>query len=235
MAVRQVYKVNDTGIEYVKKVDIDFTWSPGFAACQKQKNIRALQGGYNEIYLNDRVLEISSKSELALGVNLSAFNLTITTMKKNQTFSVESAFQSSKKFKNGGPYLDILNKDSRSAKKDERLKTSGELIGFTFFNIEWPLEPKTLFYDWLYMNALYKQKELAEEILNYDAFTDIEFNPSKSINCQAYSAALFVSLSRRHLIDEAMNSIEKYKEIITGSNFKPKNETSVEQITFLQI
>lgn len=233
MAVRQVYKVNDTGIEYVKKVDIDFTWSPGFAACQKQKNIRSLQGGYNEIYPNDRVLEISSKSELALGVNLSAFNLTITTMKKNQTFSVECAFQSSKVFKNGGPYLDILNKDSRSAKKDERLKTSGELIGFTFFNKEWPLEPKTLFYDWLYMNALYKQKELAEEILSYDAFTDIEFNPSKSINCQAYSAALFVSLSRQNLIDEAMNNIEKYKDIIIGSNFKPKNEIIMEQRTFL--
>lgn len=233
MAVRQVYKVNDAGIEYVKKVDIDFTWSPGFAACQKQKNIRALQGGYSEVYPNDRILEISSKSELALGVNLSAFNLMITTMKKSQTFSVESAFQSSKKFKNGGPYIDILGKDSRSAKKDERLKTSGELIGFEFFNTEWPLEPKTLFYDWLYMNALYKQKELAEEILNYDAFTDIEFNPNKSINCQAYSAALFVSLSRRNLLDEAMSSIEKYKEIIIGSNFKSKNETSIEQITFL--
>lgn len=220
MAVRQVYRVNLNGKDYVDKINIDFEWNPGFAAVQKQKNIRALHGNYNKQYSRDSVLEISSKSENKLGVNLSAFNLTITTLKKNNTFSVESAFQSSKKFELGGPYKDLLEKDSKSAKKDTRLKNSGRLISFIFFNEEWPLEPKTLFYDWIYMNALYKKEELVEEILQYDAFTDIEFNPNKSINCQAYSAALFVSLSKRGLIDRAMSSAEEYKKIILNKEKK---------------
>ncbi|MFI3209927.1 MAG: hypothetical protein R3Y64_02580 [Peptostreptococcaceae bacterium] len=233
MAIRQVYKVSEVGNEFVEKINIDFKWNPGFSASQKQKNIRALHCGYKDIYDNDNILEISSKSEEVLGVNLSAFNLNITTVKKNQRFSVECAFQSSKVFKNGGPYIDILTKDSRQAKKDIRLKESGDLIGFEFFGMSWELEPKTLFYDWLYMNALYKQEELSKEILKYDAFTDIEFNHNKSINCQAYSAALFVSLSRRNLIDEAMENINNYKRIITGLNNADNNDIYTEQITFI--
>ena len=33
-----------------------------------------------------------------------------------------------------------------------------------------------------------------DELLTYRAFTDIEFNPDKSFNCQARSCALLVSL-----------------------------------------
>ena len=140
------------------------------------------------------------------------------TTKDNRIFSVESAFQSSKKFELGGPYLDILEKSSREAKKDNRLKMSGKLIAFEFYGRQWPLEPKTLFYDWLYIRAVYKNKDLANEILEYDAFTDIEFNPNKSINCQARSAALFVSLSKRNLLEYAMMSIENYFDVIMNNN-----------------
>lgn len=218
MAVRKVFRVNLKDSNYVDVIDINFEWNPGFARIQKEKNIQALHRNYLNLYENDKVLEISSKSSENLGVNLSAFNLTFTTLKKNNTFSVESAFQSSKKFDLGGPYKDLLDKDARTAKKDVRLKTSGKLISFVFFNQEWPLEPKTLFYDWLYINSLYKNKKLAYEVLSYDAFTDIEFNHNKSINCQAYSAALFVSLSKRNLIEQAMTDSEHYKEIILKQN-----------------
>ncbi|MDH2335989.1 DarT1-associated NADAR antitoxin family protein [Clostridium perfringens] len=233
MAKRKVYKVNLKDKNFVDKINIEFDWNPGFAQVQKQKNIKSLHNNYNRLYSQDKLLEISSKSEDKLGVNLSAFNLTFTTIKKNNTFSVECAFQSSKKFEFGGPYKDLLEKDSKSAKKDFRLKNSGKLISFVFFNQEWPLEPKTLFYDWLYMNALYKKIDLYKEVLNFDAFTDIEFNENKSINCQAYSVALFVSLYKRGLLDMAMKSPDNYKKIILqNSNESSKNDT-ITQLSLL--
>lgn len=214
MAKRIVYKVNEEKNNYVKNVEVDFTWSPGFAVSQKQKSIKSLHENYKKKYPEDKILEISSKSLEKLGVELSAFNLMIIPKNNKKVFSVECAFQASKVFENGGPYKDILYKTSREAKRDERLKTSGELIEFEFKGNKWPLEPKTLFYDWLYINALYNNKELAHKILEYDAFTDIEFNPKKSINCQASAAALFVSLSRMGLLEKAMESAEEYKNIL---------------------
>ena len=84
---------------------------------------------------------------------------------------------------------------SLDSKKDERLKSSGELIGFEFEETKWGLNDH--FYDWLYLNALLQNKNISDQILNYDAFTDIKFNPKKSYNCQAYSAALYKSAKLR--------------------------------------
>lgn len=226
MAKRSVYRISDDDKKYIEEIEVDFTWYSGFALSQKQKSILDLHRKYNEIHKADKVLEISSKSQIELGVKLSAFNLMITS-KDNKTFSVESAFQSSKKFQSGGPYLDILDMSSREAKKDNRLKTSGELIAFEFYGRQWPLEPKTMFYDWLYIRAVYKNKDLAKEILEYDAFTDIEFNPNKSINCQAKAAALYVSLSKRNLLDYAMVTIENYIDVIMNNH----KESTVEQLS----
>ncbi|MBU3205203.1 DarT1-associated NADAR antitoxin family protein [Clostridium algidicarnis] len=214
MAKRSVFKVSDSPEKYIEKIDVEFKWYPGFSVSQKQKSIKELHCNYKKIYSNDDILEVSSKSENELGIKLSAFNLIINT-KDNRTFSVESAFQSSKKFELGGPYIDILNKTSREAKKDPRLKDSGKLVAFEFYKKRWSLEPKTLFYDWLYIRALYKNSDLSKEILQYNAFTDIEFNPEKSINCQANSAALFVALNKRNILDYAMESIDNYIKAIT--------------------
>ena len=52
--------------------------------------------------------------------------------------------------------------------------------------------------------------ELAQEVREFDAFTDIEFNPAKSINCQAAAAALYVSLCRNGKLEEAMSSREAF-------------------------
>ena len=96
----------------------------------------------------------------------------------------------------------ILNVSSREAKKDERLKNSGNLLKFQFKGTEWALEPMTAFYDWLYINALNQNSAFHEQLMNYDAFTDIEFNHNKSINCQAYSVAMFVALAKRDLLNQ---------------------------------
>lgn len=211
MAIRPVFipRRKMSSVPGVLVREIDFHWFPGMSKSQKQKSIASLHAAAGESGI-DSILEISSKSENDLGVRLSAFNLQITTKKYGKVFSVESAFQASKVFIEGGPYVDLLDASPKDAKRDIRLKESGDLLQFSFFNRNFALQPRTLFYDWLYINALYQNSALADELSSYDAFTDIEFNPKKSINCQAYSAGLYVSLSDSGIIDEALQSPETF-------------------------
>ncbi len=232
MAYRPIFVPIFKGDCFVKTKIIEFKYFNGFAISQKQKSIDSLHDNAKE-GSSFSILEISSKSRDDLGVKLSAFNLFIETVKNKKRFSVESAFQASKVFESGGPYVDLLDKTSREAKKDERLTTSGKLKQFKFYGSEWELEPKTAFYDWLYINALIKNKILAEELLEFDAFTDIEFNQVKSINCQAYSAALFVSLTKRGIINDVFSSKERYIEIITSSTISNSYEDKSSQPSLL--
>jgi hypothetical protein len=73
-----------------------------------------------------------------------------------------------------------------------RLKTSGELKYFLFEGKIWKLEPKTAFYDYIYIRAVKESlsKEEISRIRDYEYFTDIEFNHKKSINTQARTVAL---------------------------------------------
>lgn len=200
MAQRPVYFPQESGDFLVKTEMVEFKFHAGFAISQKQKNIEALHKSAKEQFGLHSLLEISSKSKLELGVALSAFNLMIEDKKAKQKYSVECAFQSAKVFENGGAYIDLLNVSSREAKKDERLKNSGRLLRFQFKGTNWELEPLTAFYDWLYINALNQNERFHDELIKYQAFTDIEFNPNKSINCQAYSVAMFVALAKRNLL-----------------------------------
>ena len=129
---------------------------------------------------------------------------------------VENVFQTGKVFRNGGPYTDLLQVSPKEAKRDERLRTSGALIAFRYEGQDFPINPQTAFYDFLYINALIENETLAQTVLEYDAFTDVEFNPDKSINCQAKSAAMFVSLSRLGLLNkvtEFYRFIDLYESI----------------------
>lgn len=186
------------------------------AVTQKQKSISALHSAATQRNICDAPLEISSKSEDPLGVSLSAFNLKGITAKHDQPFTVETLFQSSKVFERGGPYRDLLCGTSRAAKKDPRLQESGRLVGFNLYGETWPLEPKTAFYDWLYINTLAKNEHLADELNRFDAFTDIEFNPGKAINCQAYSVALFRALTLRSLLGDVLGDRDAYFDVLGG-------------------
>ena len=124
--------------------------------------------------------------------------------------TVECAYQGSKVFEKGGPFTDLYGKSSREARGDERLKTSGRLIGFQFDGKRFTLSPATAFYDWLYINALYPYREWLKRLKRYSGFTDIEFNPEKSKNCQARSCAMFVSLQQRDSLDSAIASFEDF-------------------------
>lgn len=193
---------------------VEFRWFAGMAVSQKQKSIASLHEAACKRLSIRNILEISSKSAEPLGVRLSAFNLTLPLNVK--CVSVEVAFQAGKRFERGGPFLDLLDRTSREAKKDPRLKESGRLVEFVLSGESWPLEPQTAFYDWIYLKALATNPELTEKLTAYEAFTDIEFNPEKSINCQARSAALYVSLHREGLIKPALSSKVAYLKILAG-------------------
>ena len=128
----------------VIKCDFNFEWNGGFAVSQKRKNIAALHEAIFSKY-NEKTLEISTKSLDEIGCSLSAFNL------KHDGVLLECVFQSSKVFENGGPYIDLLDVSPKEAKRDERLKTSGKLIAFEYNSERWELEPKTAFYDYIYI------------------------------------------------------------------------------------
>ncbi len=225
MANRPVYvPKKNSELPSVNINDVDFKWFPGMSKSQKQKSILSLHKASRNLDIWP-ILEISSKSEIELGVKLSSFNLLINTKKQKKSFSVETAFQSSKVFEKGGPYTDLLEGTSRQAKKDIRLKESGNLIKFVFFNEEFPLMPRTYFYDWIYINALHQNKDISDEIMKYQGFTDIEFNPNKSINCQAYSAALYASLRNTGMLNEALETPVAFLNILENE-YKKRNESS---------
>lgn len=209
MASRPVFVPNLVGRSLVAPVPIEFIWVAGLASSQKQKNIRSLHAAATVKRGLGKLLEISTKSENPLGISLSAFNLKLTT-DSGRHGSIENLFQASKWFEHGGPYLDLLSLSAAQAKKDERLKQSGGLRGFRLDAVDWPLQPITAFYDWLYLKALQRQPALAERLADYDGFTDIEFNPQRSRNCQAASAALYVALLNRQELDSALVSGEAF-------------------------
>lgn len=210
MALRPVFMPDYRKPGSFKEFNVEFNWVSGFSIKQKQKSILSLHESIQKKFEGIKILEISTKSITAVGVKASAFNLMIPDKNGLSEYSVEAAFQSAKKFEYGGPYDDIRKMSSRKAKTDQRLRNSGKLISFEFFGQEWKLTPMTAFYDWLYINALYLNIEIHKEILDYDAFTDIEFNPKKSINCQARSAAIFVSLYQSQAIKKVLSSKKEF-------------------------
>jgi hypothetical protein len=211
MAERPVFVPETTGSILVQEVPIRFAWHSGLAASQKKKNVAELHRAAFARGLAP-LLEISSKSDLEVGRKLSAFHLKIDVQGKQTT--VECAYQGSKVFERGGPYVDLYWKDSREAKRDPRIRNSGKLVKFTFEGRDYPITPATVFYDWLYFKALYPHREWLKRREEWAGFTDIEFNPEKSINCQARSFAAFISLLRRNLLDEAASSFFAFRSFL---------------------
>jgi hypothetical protein len=219
MAERPIFIPKPNTLELVKEVFLRLTWHPGFARVQKEKNIAALHlAAVAEGY--KRVLEVSTKSASKRGRHLSAFYLKVKTQHRKEIL-LESAFQGSKVFELGGPFTDIYDMDAAEAKKDKRLKESGRLIAFEFDGKRWPLEPTTAFYDWLYIRCIYPHREWASKLYVYDGFSDIEFNPSRSINCQARSIALFLSLKKSNQLDEAIQSPDNFIRVLRNSAYHP--------------
>jgi len=207
MANRPVFYVNPNLQKDVLFKNIEFQWFLGFSSDQKKKSLQSFHRAANKSGIKN-ILEVSTKSNLSLGKSLSAFNLMY--IDDANEIPVECIYQSSKCFQNAGPFDDIKFLSPKEAKQNLRLKTSGELIGFKFKNDNWELYPKTIFYDWIYMTALFKETNLHSEVEKYDAFTDIEFNPKTQINCQARSVALFVQFKRLGILQQALSCKKEF-------------------------
>jgi hypothetical protein len=209
MAERPIFIAETGAGSFVDEAMLSIQWNAGFSEQQKKKNVGALHNAASRYSPNIRMLEVSTKSSNPIGQKLSAFNLSLQ-LPNNRTTRVECAFQGSKVFSRGGPFIDLYDASAIEAKRDPRLRECGDLIGFDYFGMKWGLSPKTAFYDWLYMQALHKS-ELASEVFSYDGFTDIEFNPKKSFSCQARAVAMYVAIMKREgEIDFSPDSFARY-------------------------
>ncbi len=216
MTKRPVYIPIDRS-PYVGTQVIEFTWVCGLSKAQRRKSIVNLHQAAKGEGVR-KPLEISTASEVELGVALSAFNLQVTVnlgSEKNpemHTNSVESIYQSSKKGKKGGPHPEWLTKTSKEVKKLIKEADIGDLHLYQYGQNFWPAEPVESFFTWLYIQGLMQRVGTIEELAKYDGFTDIYFNPKKTINCQARAVAQAVSMYRMGRLGEIMSSRKSYLE-----------------------
>ena len=187
MATRPVYYISGGK---VCRRDVEFEWFAGFSVSQKQRSVNSLHNAIRALVPDAHPLEISTKSTEPLGVKLSAFNL------KLDGRPLECVFQSSKVFDDGTgkPHTEWLSLHPKEAKTAAgAIHSAGiKLTAFEYNGIRFSLLPKTAFYDYIYLNAV-RESMSAEEITliaDFDHFTDIEFNPKRSLNTQARTAAL---------------------------------------------
>ena len=103
MATRPLFVPAPGAHPRVTTVDLEFTWHPGFAVSQRQKNVAVMHDAAGALGYS-RVLDISTKSESELGRALSALNLSVTWKGTGDRSVVEGLFQGSKVLESGGPY-----------------------------------------------------------------------------------------------------------------------------------
>lgn len=207
MAKRPLFVPAPAG-HLVEERIVEFEWFSGFAASQKRRCVESLHRSAATHLGASRVLEVSTKSANPLGVRLSAFNLSVEIDTQPQPILLEAAFQGSKVFGARGPFTHLYSlRSGRDVKRYMRQFSGDHLTGFRFDGRDWELTPKTAFYDWLYVRALgalaERDGEIDDALVGFDAFTDIEFNPDKSINCQARSCALYVALLKNRSLRTA--------------------------------
>lgn len=211
MASRPVFIPNYNGPRLVEERSFDFGWSPGFAEVQKKKNVAALHEAARRSGI-ERILEISSKSDENVGRRLSAFSLKIEI--DGAHFFLESVYQGSKVFESCGPSPEIFDFEPREAKRHVRELDCGRLVAFEFEGRRYPLSPKNAFYDWLYIRALADHVDWISQNVLYEAFTDIEFNPDKQVNCQARAFAEFKSLAANSKLEAATRDFNYFASLL---------------------
>ena len=215
MARRPVFLPVLDGHSLVQERMFEFKWAAGFAEVQKKKNIKALHEAARRSGIQ-RILEISTKSSEMIGRRLSAFSLRITLQGKE--YPLESVYQGSKVFEGGGPFSEIFDLSPREAKKFIRTCDRGEIVSFQLEGLSYPLLPKNAFYDWLYIRSLMDHTDWIMEHVQYDAFTDIEFNPGRQVNCQARAFAEYLSLLHRGHLQEAVADFECFVKTLQSQH-----------------
>ena len=74
MAIRRVYYIENNKVRFH---DFNIEWNPGFSIQQKQKNVKNLHNAISNYFAVslDKILEVSTKSNIEIGKKLSSFNL----------------------------------------------------------------------------------------------------------------------------------------------------------------
>ena len=235
MATRSVFVCKDS-YPFFEEIHVEFDWFPGFALSQKRKSQISLHQNFLNSYPTANVLEISSSSLYSLGSDLSAMHLSKQT--STGVTTVESAFQSSRIYGTGksevGPFPEYLFLPGKECKKVVKDLSRGMIsYRYLFDEMEFyaPEHFISLFYNYLYLNAL-REKEnqgtaLALLDRKYTAFTDLA---TKSLNCQARSAAIFVSLVSNGLIDEVKEYDSYLRLFRTNKDGTPKGDSAYENV-----
>jgi hypothetical protein len=209
MVIRSVYYIKNNS---VVKENFDIKWVSGLALTQKQQNIETLHYAISDRFSvePDRILEVSTKSKTEIGRLLSSFNITLKI--NDHDYAFESVYQSSKVFQDGIfdtlQHEEWLKLDGYEAKKrSQEIKLP--LVEFKFNQRSFSLEPKTMFFDWLYISCI-KRYDLSFLINQYDYFTDIEFNPEKMVSTQANALCKYKWLIEHNLVEEYLLEPFKY-------------------------
>lgn len=214
MATKSVF-VSRYKYPYFEEIGVDCTWFGGFANTQKIKCIISVHENFKRAYPEFRVCEISGASPFEIGRRLSAMSLTKEIPSAGAITSVESAFQSSRIYTNLktgekiGAFKDCLFMDGRDCKRTVKERSQGlHSYDYEFEGMNFPAPDFhiSLFYDWLYLNALLENgnAETRDILLrsNFTAFTDLA---TSALNSQARSCAIFVALEGLGLISEVKN------------------------------
>lgn len=235
MAERSVFVSRKT-FPFYEDIHVSLEWFGGFALSQKRKCEIGLHENFKAAYPNEKVLEISSASRMFLGARLSAMNLKKRTQRG--ITSVESAFQSSRIFSDEtrrvGPfpeYMFLPGKECKKIVKKESLGMHSHQYNFDDLTFYAPEHHISQFYDFLYLNALLEPENevVMKELLNcgYTAFSDLA---TKSLNCQARSAAIFVGLVKAELINEVKDYktyLKLFRTGIDGREIEPESDEGV--------
>lgn len=205
MATKMCFKVNEEKV-FDENI-VSFTYVKGMAFSQKCKNVLSFHSSIQSQFPNAKIIEISTKSNNPVGVALSAFNLTL------DGYPVECIYHASKVFEDGRSFEFVKDYLPRDAKRYIRDNSQGALQCYRYKGREISLETKTLFYDYIYIKALMQHPEISLFLLDYDLFTDIEFNEKKGLNCQARSCAIYSYMLRTGTVEKYMSSIEEFNKI----------------------
>lgn len=205
MTVRFVFSPTANGPQPFEETAVEFKWNPGMAPSQKRKNVAALHEAARTHGFKN-LLEISSKSELEIGRRLSAFNLKIDIAGRRTSF--ENLYQGSKVFSGSGPHPEWLDLEPREARRAARNPELGKLIGFSYLGERYSSSSR-LFYDWIYIRTLLPHEAWIRSNINFDGFTDIEFNQKVSVSCQARAFAIFLGLMARGTLHSSAQSLSE--------------------------
>lgn len=210
MAEKLVF-ISDGTNPYYEKI-VNYIFVPGFAPSQRKKNVINLNEALSKEFPNLKTLEISTKSDSELGRKLSAFNL-----KLNGQF-VESIYQSSKVFADGSQYEFLIDKKPIEAKRFIQGLPKQEIVKFRYKGVDYLVNPKSMFYDFIYISALKSIPDISNQLKDYSIFTDIEFNYKKGINCQARACAIYSYLLKIGKVEEYTNDLEMFKKLYNGQH-----------------